>query len=125
MRIVRIAEPFIAALIILFCATASLWATANCQGITQLLGTVVDASGAVIAGATVQVRSANGAAEMTTKTDANGTFIISGVSAGSYRLVVSSPGLETNEIPVTLGTIKAPAPLRISLAVGSVSATIN
>src|SRR5277367_3990037 len=125
MRMVRIAEQFIAALIILFCATASLWATANGQGITQLSGTVVDTSGAVIAGATVQVRSANGTVQMTTQTDANGSFIISGLPAGNCRLVVSSPGLERKEIPVTLGTSEPQVPLRISLAVGSVSTVIN
>ena len=55
----------------------------------RLSGTVVDTSGAVIAGATVQVRSANGTVQRTTQSDANGSFIISGLSAGSYRLVVS------------------------------------
>ena len=95
------------------------------QGITQLSGTVVDTSGAVIAGATVQVRSANGTVQKTTQSDTNGSFIISGLSAGNYRLVVSNPGFETKEIPVTIGTTEAPAPLRISLAVGSVSTTIN
>ena len=39
--------------------------------------------------------------------------------------MVSNPGFETKEIPVTIGTTEAPAPLRISLAVGSVSTTIN
>jgi outer membrane receptor protein involved in Fe transport len=39
--------------------------------------------------------------------------------------VVSNPGFETKEIPFTIGTSEAPAPLRISLAVGSVSTTIN
>ena len=95
------------------------------QGITQLSGTVVDTSGAVIAGATVQVRSANGTVQKTTQSDTNGSFIISGLSAGNYRLVVSDPGFETKEMPVTIGTTEAPAPLRISLAVGSVSTTIN
>ena len=64
----------------------------------QLSGTVVDTSGAVIAGATVQVRSANGTVQITTQSDANGSFIISGLSAGSYRLVVSKPGFESKEI---------------------------
>ena len=35
----------------------------------QLSGTVVDTSGAVIAGATVQVRSANGTVQRTTQSD--------------------------------------------------------
>ena len=91
----------------------------------QLSGTVVDTSGAVIAGATVQVRSANGTVQITTQSDTNGSFIISGLPAGNYRLVVSNPGFETKEIPVTIGTTEAPAPLRISLAVSAVSTTIN
>jgi len=62
---------------------------------------------------------------MTTQTDANGAFIISGLSAGAYRLEVSNPGLETKEIPVTIETAEALAPLRISLAMSSVSTTIN
>jgi outer membrane receptor protein involved in Fe transport len=115
----------IVVLIILFCSTASLCAPANAQEIIQLSGTVVDASGAVIAAATVQVRSANGILQRTTQTGANGSFIISGLSAGSYRLVVSHPGLDTKEIPVTIGTPEALAPLHISLAVSSVSTTIN
>ena len=91
----------------------------------QLSGTIVDTSGAVIAGATVQVRSANGTVQKAIRSDRNGSFIISGLSAGNYRLVVSDPGFESKEIPVTIGTAKAPAPLRISLEVGSASTTIN
>jgi hypothetical protein len=91
----------------------------------QLTGTVVDMSGAVIAGATVQLRSANGTVQRTTQSDTNGSFIFSGLAAGSYRLVVSNPGFETKEILVTIGTTGTPAPLRISLVVGSVSTTIN
>ena len=91
----------------------------------QLSGTVVDTSGGVIVGAAVQLRSANGTVHLTTQSNANGSFIISGLSAGNYRLVVSNPGFETKEISVTIGATEAPAPLRISLAVGSVSTTIN
>ena len=91
----------------------------------RISGTVVDTSGAVIAGATVQVRSANGTVQRTTQSDTNGSFIISGLPAGNYRLVVSNPDFETKEMPVTIGTTEAPAPLRISLAVSAVSTTIN
>jgi hypothetical protein len=92
---------------------------------TQLSGTVVDTSSAVIAGAIVQLRSANGTVQKTTHSDNNGSFILSGLAAGSYRLVVSNPGFESKEILVTLGTTGTPAPLRIFLAVSSVSTTIN
>jgi hypothetical protein len=91
----------------------------------HLSGTVVDTSGAVIAGASVQVRSANGTVRMTAQSDTNGSFIISGLLTGNYRLVVSNPGFETKEIPITIRTTAAPAPLRIPLAVGLVSTTVN
>ncbi len=88
-------------------------------------GTVVDTSGAAIAGATVQALSANGTLQSTTHSDTNGSFVISGLAAGDYRLVVSNTGFESKEIPVTVGTTEALAPLRISLVVGAVSTTIN
>jgi hypothetical protein len=91
----------------------------------QLSGTIVDTSGAVIAGATLQVRSLNSTVLLTTQSDRNGAFIISGLAAGNYRLVVSNPGFETKEAPITIGTTEALALLRISLAVGAVSTTIN
>jgi len=90
----------------------------------RLSGAVVDTSGAVIAGATVRVRSADGTIRMTTLTDRNGYFVISRLPAGSYRLAVSNPGFESKEVPVTIGTTE-PAPLRISLAVSAVSTTVN
>jgi hypothetical protein len=92
---------------------------------SQLSGTVVDTTGAVVAGATVQVLNATGTLQMTTRSDTNGSFIISGRSAGDYRLVVSNPGFETKEIPVSIATAEPPALLRISLTVGSVSTSVN
>ena len=91
----------------------------------QLAGTVVDASGAAIRGATMQVRSANGTVLTTTRSDSNGAFTISGLTAGDYRLVVSRVAFETKEIPVTVATSGALAPLRISLAVSGMSSTLN
>ena len=91
----------------------------------QLSGTVVDTSGAVISGATVVVRGANGTVQKATKSDANGSFVILGLAAGSYRIVVTNPGFEIKEMSVTLGPTEAPAPLRIFLAVSRVSTTVN
>src|SRR5271156_4364845 len=91
----------------------------------QLSGIVVDTSGAVIAGAAVQVRNANRTVHITTQSNASGSFSISGLSDASYRLVVSKPGFETKEVPVTVGATGEPTPLRISLAVNAVSTTIN
>ena len=92
---------------------------------SHLFGTVVDASGAVISGASVQLRSADGTVQVKIRSDAKGSFVISGLMAGNYRLVVSNAGFETKEVPVTIGANLAPTSLHIVLAVASVSASIN
>jgi len=91
----------------------------------QLSGTIVDSSGAVIAGAIVQLRTSNDTLLKTTQSDKNGSFLVSGLPAGNYRLVVSHPGFEPREIPLTIGTTATPSPLHISLAVSAVSTTVN
>jgi hypothetical protein len=91
----------------------------------QLSGTVVDTSNAAIAWATVQVRSANGTVQRTTQSDRNGSFIVSGLAAGNYRLLVSSPDFETKRMSVTIEPTGTAGPLRISLAVSALSTTID
>jgi len=91
----------------------------------QLSGTVVDASGAVLEGASVMMRSANGTVEKLTQSDSQGFFNISGIPPGDYRLMVSNPGFQTKEVHVTIGTAGEPTPLRIALAVSIVSTTVE
>jgi hypothetical protein len=103
-----------------------LFATIWCAWAAEVAvtGTVTDTSGAAIAAAGVQIQSANRTVLRTTESDTSGSFTISGLPAGNYRLVVSHADFETKEIPVTIGA-EAPDPFRISLAVGSVSSTVN
>ncbi|MGD0831911.1 MAG: TonB-dependent receptor, partial [Terracidiphilus sp.] len=91
----------------------------------ELSGTVADPTGAVIAGAAVQACGANGTVQRSTNSDRNGSFILTGLAAGSYRLVVSNPGFNNKVILVTIGTAGAPVPQRIFLTVATVSTTIN
>jgi len=91
----------------------------------QLSGTVVDTSGAMISAATVQVRSTTGALQIKTQSDRNGSYVISKLPAGKYLLVVSRPGFETKEIPITIDSAEPQAPLGITLAVSSVTTTVN
>jgi hypothetical protein len=91
----------------------------------QLSGTVVDTTGAVIAGADVHVLSASGSVLRTVHSDRNGAFLFAGVAAGNYRLVFMNAGFTTKEILVTIGGAGTPAPLRITLVVGAVSTTVN
>ncbi len=91
----------------------------------QLSGTVVDTSGAVITGATIMVQSADGPAQKKTQTDTKGSFIISELSPGNYRLVISNRGFETKEMVVALGATDTPFRLRITLNVSAVNTTID
>ena len=92
---------------------------------SQLSGKVVDTSGALLAGAPVMLRSADGTVERLTQSDSNGSFSISGLSAGKYQLVVSNPGFATQEMPVTIETTGESAPLLVSLAVSAVNTTVE
>jgi len=65
----------------------------------QLSGSVVDTSGAVIVGATVQVQSPNGTVLITIQSDANGSFVISRLEAGNYRRWYPIPVLKPKKSP--------------------------
>ncbi|HTS49779.1 MAG TPA: TonB-dependent receptor [Bryobacteraceae bacterium] len=105
--------------------TSILFATMWCASAADVVisGTVVDRSGAAIAAANVELQSANRTVLRTTESDTNGSFMLTGLSAGNYRLVVTHADFETKEIPITIGA-GAPAPFRISLAVGAVRTNV-
>ena len=100
-------------------------ATSNKPYSPQLSATVDDTSGAVIAGAIVEVRSPSGAVQRTVRSDGNGFFTVSGLPVGDYRLEISHPGFETKEIPITVGDTEAPVRLHISMAVNTVNTTVH
>ena len=105
--------------------TAQQTATSRGFPALQLSGTVVDPSGALIAGATLQVRRGDGAVVETAETERNGVFLLDRLAAGTYRLLISKPDFETREIEITIRSTAAQAPMRIILAVCGGSTTVN
>src|SRR5579871_3970303 len=97
-----------------FVIASILFATMWCAWAADfsLTGTIVDTTGAAIAGASVQLQSANRKLLRTTESDTSGSFAVSGLPGGNYRLVIARADFETKEIPVTIGDA-APAPFRI------------
>jgi hypothetical protein len=75
-------------------------AAAFAQQTTSLRGTLTDSSGAVIPAATISL-SGNGALK-TAETQADGTYLFSGLAAGDYKISVNYPGFVTYEHAVTL-----------------------
>jgi hypothetical protein len=60
-----------------------------------ILGTVTDASGAVVAGAQVKVRSVNTGLERTTVTGTDGSYSVPELPIGSYDVTVTQSGFQT------------------------------
>ncbi|MFB3827545.1 MAG: TonB-dependent receptor [Bryobacteraceae bacterium] len=80
-----------------------------------LTGVVEDASGAAVAAARIDLRTPQGAAIRGLESR-SGAFSICGVTAGSYLLSASAPGLAPAETPVRITSAPQP-PLRVVLRV--------
>ena len=88
-------------------------------------GMVVDLTGAAVSGATVQLQSVDAAIKSTTHTDRGGTFFISAITSGTYRLSVAKQDFQTKAIIVILGAGETLSSLQITLAVSTVSSSVN
>ena len=64
----------------------------------HLSGMVTDVSGAAVAGAQVRLKDENDNVIANTNTESDGNYTFAGVSAGTYRLEVESPGFRKNLI---------------------------
>src|SRR5713101_2648020 len=61
-----------------------------------ILGTVTDASGALVAGATVKVRNVGTGQERSTTTSADGSYAIPELPIGTYAVTISQRGFQTS-----------------------------
>jgi hypothetical protein len=61
-----------------------------------ILGTVTDASGAVVSGASVKVHNANTGLDRTTQTSGDGSYAVSELPIGIYTVTVSQSGFQTS-----------------------------
>lgn len=77
-------------------AGSSAWAqTDHVAKPATVSATVVDPSGARISAATVHLEDTHAGHKQDAVTDSEGRFVLSGVPAGTYNLVIQSPGFET------------------------------
>jgi Carboxypeptidase regulatory-like domain len=109
----------------LLLALASVPAFAQGSSASSLSGTVVDADGGAIPGATVVVK--NNATGVTTEAVSNsaGQFSFPGLNAGIYTVTVSLPGFKTyvaNELRLVAST---PASLTAKLEIGALTETVE
>jgi Carboxypeptidase regulatory-like domain len=86
----------------------------------NISGTVVDQSGAVVAGAQVVLTTAEAPSRnQQTVTGDNGEFSFAGVAPGAFQLTITSPGFATQTSPGTLSPGEVRLVPRIALTVAS------
>jgi hypothetical protein len=93
----------------------------------SMTGTVVDPSGAAIPGASVQIiNQATGDLSRETTTDGSGTFRALNVTAGTYRIKVSAPGMEgLDRSGVVLDQDQSLGLGQLALTLGAASQTVT
>ncbi|MCU1262004.1 MAG: Cna protein B-type domain protein, partial [Bryobacterales bacterium] len=112
-------RPILLALLMAVPAYAQLSTT------TQVNGTVIDSSGSVVAGAEVSALNTATQATAPAQSNADGTYVITGLTPGNYTVTVSKPGFKTfkeSEVilhPATVATVNA------TLNVGEVGTEVS
>jgi hypothetical protein len=92
---------------------------------SSIIGTVTDASDAVIPGASVTVKSNATATTYTATTNEHGGFTVPAVEPGDYTVTVTLMGFKTvvlNDVRVNTAT---PASVRVKLEVGGLEETVT
>src|SRR5437867_3933285 len=92
---------------------------------STLLGTVTDATGAVVTGATVTVKNEGTSFERTMVTDESGDYRIAGLEVGSYQVSVTAQGFKTfirSKISLDSSQIKR---VDANLEVGDATSTVT
>jgi len=114
----------LSSLIVILCCVASAFAQG---GTGQLSGSVVDANGAVVTGASVKLTSLVTAQERETTTNDAGDFVFTLLPAGAYKLEITASGFRTvvvDEVKVNV-TQTTTLPVRLDAATVSGMVTIN
>jgi hypothetical protein len=97
-------------------------ATAN------ISGTVLDANGGVVEGATVTVAGPSGSLVRSAQSGNDGQFAVTGLPAGVYKVTVMRPGMSsstTTEIPLHAGDVRILPPITLSVAGGVTTVIVS
>jgi hypothetical protein len=108
----------------LACLALARPATAQFDSAT-VLGTIVDASGAAVPGATVTVKNADTGITATTVTDGQGNFQFLNVRVGTYSVRAELQGFSTAVADNIAVTVNARQRVDLTMKVGSLGETIE
>jgi uncharacterized protein YfaS (alpha-2-macroglobulin family) len=94
------------------------------NGLTQIIGTITDPSGAVVPGASVTVREASTGKTRNVSANAAGQFTLAGLAPGRYDVQITVAGFKTASRGLTLRA-RDRAILSAILSLGSASETVE
>ena len=93
-------------------------------GAGTIQGTVTDPTGAVVAGATVEVQNPITGFSRTTQTDSNGNFVLQNLPQNGYHLTIVQSGFQSFAQDVDVRS-SVPIALNVKLQLGQASTTVN
>jgi hypothetical protein len=103
---------------------ASVPAFAQGSSTSSISGTVIDASGAAIPGASIEAKNAATGTVFTAVTSGQGSFQIPAVPTGNYTVTVKLDGFKTAVLNGVTVTVGQPASVTAKLEVGGMTDTI-
>jgi hypothetical protein len=112
----------VSALVVL--TVCSLMALGQTSSTGSLSGTVVDPTGAVVANATVTLKSDTGQ-EFTVQTNENGTFQIPSLATGTYTATVTGAGFKKSEVTGIKINIATPSDIKVTMEIGAASEVVT
>jgi hypothetical protein len=91
----------------------------------DLTGTIFDASGAIVANATITAKNDATGVEATTKTTSTGEYRFSNLPAGSYTVTVSASGFNQNQTKGVQVVLNQTQTANFTLQVGGTTQTVE
>jgi len=120
----KITSTVLALLVLAFCTFISIPAHSQVTGAT-LSGTITDATGAVIAGATVSTRDTATGATREVTSDSAGLYTIPNLTPGNYEVKISAKGFSTSVQSNLALAVGQQQQLNFTLKVGETSQTVE
>jgi hypothetical protein len=92
---------------------------------TEILGTITDPNGAVIANAVIDAARAGTGEHRAVKSDADGRYLIPNLDVGQYDLTVEAPGFQRQRLGGVVLELNQKARLDVQLKLGNVQQTVE
>ena len=95
------------------------------QDTGYISGTVVDKSGAAVAGAEVVLTNTGGSLTRTTTSNTDGAYVISGLPGDTYNLTVTAKGFQKYSVQRIVLNVADKARFDVQLTVGAITETVE